>query len=76
VFGLRRALQEAGAQSILMSLWAVPSAETQALMTAFYRHWLDDGMDKHAALSTAQADLRRSGKSSAYFWGGFVLVGL
>jgi len=74
VFGLRRALQEAGAQSILMSLWKVPSEQTTELMTAFYHHWLDDRMDKHAALSKAQDDLRNL-KQSPNYWGGFVLVG-
>ncbi|MDA2914984.1 CHAT domain-containing protein, partial [Acidobacteriia bacterium AH_259_A11_L15] len=40
VFGLRRALQVAGAEAVLMSLWAVPDRETQELMTLFYRNWL------------------------------------
>ena len=40
VFGLRRELQEAGAESVLMSMWPVPDQETQELMTLFYRQWL------------------------------------
>ena len=35
VFGLRRGLQEAGAESVLMSMWSVPDRETQELMAIF-----------------------------------------
>jgi tetratricopeptide (TPR) repeat protein len=80
VFGLRRAFQEAGAESVLMSLWEVPSTETQELLTKFYRHWLVDGMDKHQALLQAQRDEREAvrkkyGRDLPYFWGAFILVG-
>jgi tetratricopeptide (TPR) repeat protein len=79
VFGLRRALQEAGAESVLMSMWSVPDQETQELMTLFYRKWLG-GKDKHEALREAQRELRASvtaryGRDLAYYWGAFVLVG-
>jgi CHAT domain-containing protein len=79
VFGLRRALQEAGAESVLMSLWAVPDRETQELMTLFYGKWLS-GMDKHEALRAAQLEMRRGvkaryGHDLPFYWGGFVLVG-
>jgi CHAT domain-containing protein/Tfp pilus assembly protein PilF len=79
VFGLRRAFQEAGAQSLLMSMWSVPDQETQELMTLFYSKWLT-GKDKHEALREAQLELRekvkaRYGKDSPFYWGGFVLVG-
>jgi CHAT domain-containing protein/Tfp pilus assembly protein PilF len=79
VFGLRRAFQEAGAQSILMSMWSVPDQETQELMTLFYSKWLA-GKDKHDALREAQLQLRetvktRYGKDSPFYWGAFVLVG-
>ena len=79
VFGLRRALQEAGAQSILMSMWSVPDKETQELMTLFYQKWLG-GADKHEALRLAQLDERdvvrkRYGKDLPFYWGAFVLVG-
>jgi tetratricopeptide (TPR) repeat protein len=79
VFGLRRALQEAGAESVLMSMWSVPDQETQELMTLFYQKWLG-GKDKHEALREAQSELRatvkaRYGRDLVYYWGAFVLVG-
>ena len=79
VFGLRRALQEAGAEAVLMSLWSVPDKETLELMQLFYTHWLE-GEDKHAALRTAQLEVRagvrqRYGRDMPYYWGGFVLAG-
>ena len=79
VFGLRRALQEAGAETVLMSMWSVPDQETQELMTLFYQKWLG-GKEKHEALREAQSELRatvkaRYGRDLPYYWGAFVLVG-
>jgi CHAT domain-containing protein len=79
VFGLRRALQEAGAETVLMSMWAVPDRETQELMTRFYQEWLG-GKDVHEALRDAQRELRatvkaRYGRDVPAYWGAFVLVG-
>ncbi|HYA97151.1 MAG TPA: CHAT domain-containing tetratricopeptide repeat protein, partial [Methylomirabilota bacterium] len=56
VFGLQRAMQEAGAEAVLMSLWSVPDEDTQQLMKLFYSYWLA-GADKHEALRRAQLDL-------------------
>ena len=79
VFGLRRALQEAGAEAVLMSLWSVPDRETQELMTLFYQNWLS-GMEKPEALRRAQMKERdevkqRYGRDLPYYWGAFILVG-
>lgn len=75
VFGLRRALIEAGAQSILMSLWEVPDKATEELMINFYRNWTG-GMDKREALRSAKMKLREDSRYDApYYWGAFVLVG-
>jgi hypothetical protein len=80
VFGLRRALEEAGAQAVMMSLWSVPDIETQELMTSFYSKWLS-GMEKHEALKQAQLEIRdkvkrgHEGRDLPYYWGAFVLVG-
>jgi CHAT domain-containing protein/Tfp pilus assembly protein PilF len=80
VFGLRRALEEAGAESVLMSLWSVPDRETLELMQRFYKKWLG-GMEIHEALKEAQLEMREqvrkshNGKDLPYYWGAFVLVG-
>jgi tetratricopeptide (TPR) repeat protein len=81
VFGLRRALQEAGAESVLMTLWEVPAPQTQELLTNFYQHWIGEGMDKHEALQKAEEDEREKLRQdpdtgdSPYYWGAFILVG-
>lgn len=80
VFGLRRALQEAGAQAVLMSLWSVPDNETQELMRQFYTRWLR-GVEMHDALKQAQMAVRaqvrkeHGGRDLPYYWGAFVLAG-
>jgi CHAT domain-containing protein len=80
VFGLRRALQEAGAQDVMMSLWSVPDKETLELMKIFYSKWLS-GTEKHEALKQAQLEMRErvkqehDGKDLPYYWGAFVMVG-
>jgi tetratricopeptide (TPR) repeat protein len=79
VLGLRRALEEAGAESVLMSMWSVPDKETQELMSLFYEKWLG-GMDKHEALRAAQQEMRERVRTRykldlPFYWGAFVLVG-
>lgn len=79
VFGLRRALREAGAQNVMMSLWSVPDQETLELMKLFYSKWLA-GTEKHEALKQAQLEMRERvrrshGHDLPYYWGAFVLLG-
>jgi CHAT domain-containing protein len=78
VFGLRRALQEAGADAVMMSMWSVPDQETQELMDLFYAKWLG-GLDKPEALRQAQLQERevvrkRYGRDLPYYWGAFILI--
>jgi CHAT domain-containing protein len=79
VFGLRRAFQLAGAQSMIMSLWQVPDKETGVLMSEFYRYWLG-GMSKQDALRESSLDILedcrvKRGTGHPIFWGGFILIG-
>jgi CHAT domain-containing protein len=79
IYGLRRAFQHAGAQSILMSMFDVPDQSTRQLMERFYANWLA-GYSKAAALRQASLSIlheRRQVHGTAHpmFWGGFVLVG-
>jgi CHAT domain-containing protein len=79
VFGLRRAFQLAGAQTVVMSLWEVPDTTTVALMTDFY-HALHAGVGKARALHTAalaQLQRRRQqlGAAHPFYWGAFIAVG-
>src|SRR5208283_1055264 len=80
VFGLLRGFEEAGADSVVISMWKVPDTHTQQLMTAFYENWLVKHMEKHQALRQAQIALRSRitdhfGADLPYYWGAFVLVG-
>jgi CHAT domain-containing protein/lipopolysaccharide biosynthesis regulator YciM len=73
VFGLRRAFQQAGAKTVLMSLWKVNDQATQELMSSFYKNWVT-GMTKRNAFSKAQQEIRAKYKEP-YYWGAFVMVG-
>lgn len=72
VYGLQRAFQTAGAQTIVMSLWKVDDLATQQLMTSFYSNWME-GMSKAEALKKAQIDLKKQ-FPHPYYWGAFVML--
>ena len=79
VFGLRRGLQEAGAESVLMKHVVGARPRDTGVDDAVYQKWLV-GKEKHEALREAQNELRgtvkaRYGHDLAYYWGAFVLVG-
>ena len=74
VYGLQRAFLVAGAKAMVMSLWKVDDAATQALMTNFYTN-LAKGGSKAKAFKAAQLQLMTKYKDP-YFWGAFVMVGM
>ena len=64
---------EAGAQSVVSTLWEIEDHSTAQLMIDFYQH-LGRGEGKAEALRQAQIDLLKSG-DPPYFWAGFELDG-
>lgn len=79
VYGLQRAFSQAGAQSLVMSMWPVPDVETKELMVAFYGN-LKAGQDRAQALRSAMLQEMRTARAryknaSPLFWGAFVFLG-
>lgn len=77
VFGLQRGFKNAGARSILMSLWEVDDNATCLLMTEFYKHWIGNDMSKHDALEEAKKTVRshiEKGWDNPKYWAAFILL--
>ncbi|MFA4909591.1 MAG: tetratricopeptide repeat protein [Desulfobacteria bacterium] len=80
VYGLRRAFTQAGAKSLVMSLWEVPDRETKELMVSFYKNLQSGKMNRaealrHAALTQRETVKARYGSDNPYYWGAFVFLG-
>jgi CHAT domain-containing protein len=71
VFGLQRGLKQAGAGSLIMSLWRVPDKETSEFMQVFYSNLLSM-KDIRKAFVFAQKTMQK--KYDPYYWAAFVLV--
>jgi tetratricopeptide (TPR) repeat protein/CHAT domain-containing protein len=73
VYGLRRALVVAGAETVVTSLWKVNDKTTRDLMEDYYRHLLA-GQGRGAALREAMRALRRK-HAHPHFWAPFIVTG-
>jgi len=75
VHGLRRALTLAGAETQVMSLWAVSDRWTRELMVAYYRR-LRQGQGRGAALRLAQLEMLKDvRRRHPYYWACFIQSG-
>ncbi len=75
VYGLRRALAIAGAESVMMSLWSVDDQATRALMTSFYGK-LSGGEGRSEALRRAQLELLAQPRTKKpFYWAAFQMAG-
>jgi len=73
--GLVEAFLQAGASSVLASLWPVDDRATAQLMEEFHKR-LADGHPAVAALAEAQRTLLRQSRTARpFFWAGFVING-
>lgn len=77
VFGLRRALAMAGAETQVMSLWKVSDAVTARIMACYYE-LLVDGLERGEALSLAQKEYLEQhdgAEAHPYYWAAFISSG-
>ncbi|MBO0857858.1 MAG: CHAT domain-containing protein [Chloracidobacterium sp.] len=75
VYGLRRALTLAGAETQVMSLWAVSDKATQELMVSYYRR-LQQGQGRGDAMRQAQLEmLKKPNRRHPYYWANFIQSG-
>ena len=72
LLGLVRGLLQAGAHSMLVSLWDVHDASTTEFMNLFYKNLAS--MTKCQALRVAALEIRKN-RVHPYYWAPFVLVG-
>ena len=77
IVGLSRALQYAGANNLIVSLWAVADESTSKLMIKFYEQHLHNNYNAYnPSLRRAKLDLLNSEEyQSPYYWAPFILVG-
>lgn len=73
LIGLARGLLQAGAQSLILSLWDVHDESTKDFMIAFYAG-LQRGASKSAAMQAAMIELRQK-HPHPYHWAPFSLIG-
>ncbi len=72
VYGLQRALQLAGANTIFMSLFKVDDEVTNKLMTLFYQKYFILN-NKRQAFVAAKKELMKE-YDAPYFWGAFIMI--
>jgi len=80
VFGLRRAFALAGAETVIMSLWAVDDESTHLWMEALYTARWQNGATTAAAVRQASLQIldqrRQAGLSDhPFYWAGFTAAG-
>ncbi|MGB5963137.1 MAG: tetratricopeptide repeat protein [Coleofasciculaceae cyanobacterium] len=75
VYGLRRAFAIAGAESQLMSLWAVDDYRTNQLMVNYYQR-LKNNVGRSDALRQTQLEMLQKPESEhPYYWAAFIPSG-
>lgn len=74
VIGMQKAFFEAGAKSVVVSLWDVNDKYTSLFMQSFYKY-ISEGFDKSEALRKAKIFFKQNYSANPYYWSAFVLSG-
>lgn len=72
LFGLKRALQKSGVQSLVTSLWKVDDEATMQFMTLFYNQLMET-QSLSGSFDSAMRTLKEK-YPEPYYWGAFVLT--
>lgn len=75
VYGLRRALAMAGAETQVMSLWQVDTGRTRELMEAYYKQLKENGGRSEAMRDVQLAMLSNKETSHPNLWASFIVSG-
>ncbi|WP_437764828.1 CHAT domain-containing tetratricopeptide repeat protein [Sorangium sp. So ce281] len=75
VYGLRRAVLMAGAQTLVMSLWKISDQETRDLMVQYHRRLQGGGGRSEALREAALAVRAAPGNQHPFYWAGFISAG-
>ncbi|MEO8231848.1 MAG: CHAT domain-containing protein [Ignavibacteriota bacterium] len=74
VIGMQKSFFEAGAKSIVVSLWDVNDKYTSLFMETFYKY-LSEGFDKSESMQKAKIFFKNNYSANPYYWSAFVLSG-
>ncbi len=74
IIGMQKAFFEAGASSVVVSLWDVNDKYTSFFMKDFYDH-LSQGLNKPDALRKAKLNFIKKYSANPYYWSAFVFSG-
>ena len=74
ILGMTKAFFEAGAKSVVVSLWTVNDKYTAKFMALFYK-FLSEGFDKSEALRKAKIEFIKKYSPNPYYWAAFILSG-
>lgn len=73
IYGLQRAFKQAGAGSILMSLWEASDLSSTLFMTEFYNALAVDGLSARQACLQAREKVRER-YPHPFYWAGYVMI--
>ena len=74
VLGMQKSFLDAGANSVIVSLWDVNDRYTAILMKYFYKY-LSEGYDKAVSLQMAKRKFIKNHSPNPYYWAAFVISG-
>lgn len=73
IYGLQRAFKQAGARTLVMSLWEASELSTTLFMNHFYETLIQTGFNKQEAFVSARRAVREK-YPEPYYWAGFIMV--